>query len=148
VLTVTLARADEYESLYACDPLATKSPTRREEIAHALTAHTCYVAQEKGMPVGYAIFDCSFFGYPFIRLLMVHPEHRRQGIGVTLIRAIESLCPTNKLFTSTNQSNVIMQQLCEKLGFVRSGIIENLDDGDPEIIYFKRLSEPPAPSTP
>jgi GNAT superfamily N-acetyltransferase len=100
------------------------------------------------MPVGYAIFDCSFFGYPFIRVLMVHPEHRRQGIGVTLICAIEALCPPNKLFTSTNQSNVIMQQLCEKLGFVRSGIIENVDDGDPEIIYFKRLSEPPAPSTP
>jgi GNAT superfamily N-acetyltransferase len=103
-------------------------------------AYTCDVAQENGVPVGYAIFDRSFFGYPFIRLLMVHPEHRRQGIGVNLIRTIESLCPTNKLFTSTNQSNVIMQQLCEKLGFMRSGMVENLDDSDPEIIYFKRLS--------
>jgi hypothetical protein len=34
-----------------------------------------------------------------------------------------------------------MQNLCEKLGFARSGIIENLDVGDPEIVYFKRLSE-------
>jgi hypothetical protein len=32
-----------------------------------------------------------------------------------------------------------MQNLCEKLGFVRSGCIENLDEGDPEIIYFKRM---------
>ena len=32
-----------------------------------------------------------------------------------------------------------MQALCEKLGFVKSGWIDNLDEGDPEIIYFKRL---------
>jgi hypothetical protein len=30
-----------------------------------------------------------------------------------------------------------MQALCERLGYVRSGYIENLDEDDPEIIYFK-----------
>jgi hypothetical protein len=35
-------------------------------------------------------------------------------------------------------SNTIMQELFEKLGYIRSGYIENLDEGDPEIIYFKR----------
>jgi RimJ/RimL family protein N-acetyltransferase len=42
------------------------------------------------------------------------------------------------LFTSTNQSNIAMQRLCESCGFERSGIVENLDEGDPELIYFKR----------
>ncbi len=32
-----------------------------------------------------------------------------------------------------------MRRLCEKLGFVQSGFIENPDEGDPEIIYFKRV---------
>lgn len=32
-----------------------------------------------------------------------------------------------------------MQRMCEALGFVRSGYIENLDEGDPEIVYFKPL---------
>src|SRR5262245_18145068 len=32
-----------------------------------------------------------------------------------------------------------MQALCEKLGYVKSGWIDNLDEGDPGIIYFKRL---------
>jgi hypothetical protein len=32
-----------------------------------------------------------------------------------------------------------MQAVYESLGFVRSGFVENLDEGDPEIIYFKRL---------
>jgi hypothetical protein len=31
-----------------------------------------------------------------------------------------------------------MQRLCESLGYLRSGLIENLDDGDPEVFYFKR----------
>ena len=55
------------------------------------------------------------------------------------MRYIESACPGEKLFTSTNESNAPMQRLCEKLEYVRSGRIENLDEGDPEIVYFKRL---------
>ena len=35
--------------------------------------------------------------------------------------------------------NAPMQALVEKLGYVKSGWIENLDEGDPDIIYFKRL---------
>jgi hypothetical protein len=32
-----------------------------------------------------------------------------------------------------------MQSLLAREHFVQSGIIHNLDDGDPEIIYFKQL---------
>jgi hypothetical protein len=57
---------------------------------------------------------------------------------------IETLYTQGKLFTSTNVYNERMQRLCERLGYVRSGIIENLDEDDPELFYFKRLSnEPP-----
>ncbi len=52
---------------------------------------------------------------------------------------VEVLCQTDKLFTSTNQSNRPMQKLLEKLGYQPSGYIENLDEGDPELVYFKRL---------
>lgn len=42
---------------------------------------------------------------------------------------------TQKIFTSTNQSNTATQQLLIKAGFIPSGYIENLDDNDPELIY-------------
>ena len=45
-----------------------------------------------------------------------------------------------KLFTSTNQSNTPMQALLALLGYVRSGVIDNLDPGDPELVYFLDLS--------
>ena len=89
--------------------------------------------------LGYAVFDRSLFEQPFVALLCVSGSHRRLGIGSALMRYIGSICAEDKLFTSTNQSNMPMQNLCEQLGFIRSGYIENLDEGDPEIIYFKRV---------
>ncbi|MCL0069884.1 GNAT family N-acetyltransferase [Dehalococcoidia bacterium] len=41
-------------------------------------------------------------------MLYIHPEYRGKGIGSKLVRHVESLCKTEKLFTSTNQSNLPM----------------------------------------
>jgi RimJ/RimL family protein N-acetyltransferase len=60
-------------------------------------------------------------------------------VASALIRFVEASATKSKLFTSTNASNVRMQAVYESLGFVRSGVIENLDENDPEIVYFKRL---------
>ncbi len=92
-----------------------------------------------GKCIGFAIADQSFYGQSFIWLLIVDPEYRRQSVASSLIHHIEATCPTEKLFTSTNQSNVIMQRLMKKTGFAKTGYIENLDEGDPEIVYFKRI---------
>jgi hypothetical protein len=66
-------------------------------------------------------------------------NNRRNGAGAALVKHIESLCQTPKLFTSTNLSNLPMQSLLAKLGYILSGVIHNLDEGDPELVYFKRL---------
>jgi hypothetical protein len=61
------------------------------------------------------------------------------GAGEALVKHLESLCQTAKLFTSTNLPNLPMQSLLAKMGYVLSGVIHNLDEGDPEIVYFKKL---------
>ena len=91
--------------------------------------------------VGYAVFDYTFYSNGMISMLYVHPDYRRQGVGTELIKHAESICRTEKLFTSTNQSNLPMQGLMNKMGYVPSGYIDNLDEGDPEIVYFKRLEK-------
>jgi RimJ/RimL family protein N-acetyltransferase len=58
-----------------------------------------------------------------------------------LVSALEAECPTDRLFTATEESNQAMQRLCEALGFVHSGRIEGLEDGEIELIYYKVLSE-------
>ena len=35
-----------------------------------------------------------------------------------------------------------MQKVFNANGFIRSGIVENLDEGDPEIIFYTKSSEP------
>ncbi len=115
--------------------------TRASQIVRAVSARQCYLVRDKWDVLGYAILTHHFFGYPFIDLLIVHPDQRRKGAATALIEHIETISPGEKLFTSTNELNTPMQALCERLGFVKSGWIDNLDPGDPEIICFKALSK-------
>jgi L-asparagine transporter-like permease len=60
-------------------------------------------------------------------------------VARALLRALEHRCATPKLFTSTNVSNLPMQALLATSGFVLSGIVHNLDPGDPELVYVRFL---------
>ena len=112
---------------------------RKEFIAEVIEKGECYVALIKEKIVGYVVLNYTFYGNGHIDMLYLEKKFRGQGIGASLIDHVEGLCEKEKLFTSTNLSNLRMQKLLGKKRFVISGIIHNLDDGDPEIIYFKRI---------
>ena len=142
VTAVDVSRAHEGDlaGIVRIDSRIENWPERRAFIERAVTAGECFVARLADRRIcGFATFDRSFFEQPFVSLLYVDETRRREGVATALIERIEAICPGEKLFTSTNRSNGPMQRLCEKLGFVRSGYVENLDEGDPEIVYFKRL---------
>ena len=88
-------------------------------------------------PAGYAIVSRRFFSRPFIELLAVAPDFRRAGVGGALLKACAAAFEAETLFTSTNRSNEPMQALLAKTGFEPSGIIENLDPDDPELVYVR-----------
>lgn len=140
MLSVEEAKPSQLLRICQIDERQIGSRARKDFIESAILAHNCLVARVDREIVGFAITDQTFYGQTFIWLLIVTPEHRRKGIATGLIRFIESNCPTRKVFTSTNSSNAIMQQLLSKLGFVPSGRIDNLDENDPELVYFKRVS--------
>lgn len=99
----------------------------------------CHVF-DGGAILGYLVFDYSFFNQGFISLCVVKESARGQGIGSRLFTYAESICERKKLFSSTNESNSGMRKLFLKLGYRESGVVENLDDGDPEVFYFKPLT--------
>jgi ribosomal protein S18 acetylase RimI-like enzyme len=103
-----------------------------------------WMADVGGAPAGYAIVSRRFFSRPFIELLAVAPDFRRAGVGGALLEACAAAFPGESLFTSTNQSNGPMQALLAKTGFEPSGVIENLDPGDPELIYVRHKAPLPA----
>ena len=110
-------------------------------IKKSVKAGKCYAALVSDKVVGLGILENIFDQLGYISLLAVHPAYRRRGVATALINRMGKLCVTKKFFTSTNQSNIPAQKTYEANGFIRSGYIENLDEGDPEIIYFKQLSE-------
>ncbi|OZQ61069.1 GNAT family N-acetyltransferase [Paenibacillus sp. VTT E-133280] len=138
LVTTTTAAISDLSILSKIDSMVIGSENRKPKIEQYILNEQCVVASINREPVGYACYDTTFFECCFIQLVIVNPNFRRLGIAGALIRYIEEHSPTPKLFTSTNESNTIMQQVCLSLGFVRSGIIENLDDGDPEWVYFKQ----------
>ncbi|WP_420490312.1 GNAT family N-acetyltransferase [Neobacillus drentensis] len=111
--------------------------SRREYIKKAIEEERCIVVKKENSIVGFLIFDTHFFDCSFISLIIVKQTERRKGYATSLIEHFVYISPTKKIFSSTNQSNKRMQEVFKANGFTQSGYIENLDEGDPELIYFK-----------
>jgi len=139
IISIRLANESDVEALYSLDLVARREGKRREFIARSVASGACSVAVADDQVIGYGVLNYSFYDNGCIEMLYVHSDYRRRGAGAALLRHLESLCETSKLFTSTNLSNLSMQLLLAKLEYVLSGVIHNLDEGDPEIVYFKRL---------
>ena len=139
MLLIRSAVESDIPSLCSLDLIARVEKERREFIRREIAAGTCFVAVADEEVIGYGVLNYTFYHNGCIDMLYVHTEHRRRGAGAALMQHMERLCQTPKLFTSTNLSNLRMQSLLAKLGYELSGVIHNLDEGDPEIVYFKRL---------
>ncbi|QJC50844.1 GNAT family N-acetyltransferase [Paenibacillus albicereus] len=135
-ITLRLAAADaDLDALAELDALVVGHGGRREALAAHAAASCCLLAEREGRLAGYAAWDRGFFGREFLQLLIVHPAERRAGIGRTLLLGWLERCSGERAFTSTNRSNEPMRALLEAAGFEASGIVDHLDEGDPELVF-------------
>ncbi len=133
------ATLSDMSAMYAIDHMATEEGNRRQQIREWLFEGNAVVAVIDDVVVGYAILEYTFFGQGFISMLIVEKESRRKGVATTLVTHLEERCEIDKLFTSTNESNKPMQAFMQTMSYEPSGTVYNLDDGDPELFYVKRL---------
>lgn len=133
------ARASDLAEIRKIDRLARASTARGSQIAAAIRRRACYVAVMGSHVAGYCVFEYSFFERGFVSMLLVDDKLRRNGIGSALMHHIESVCRSRTLFTSTNASNARMRKLLMKLGYRKSGRVNDLDPSDPELFYSKRI---------
>jgi ribosomal protein S18 acetylase RimI-like enzyme len=132
----------DIDALHALDVLARADAHRRELITRAVAQGQCWVSVSAGGPIaGYGVMDYSFFENGFVAMLYIAPGYRRQGAGRRLLQHLGGQCQTAKLFTSTNLSNLPMQALLAQAGYQLSGVVHNLDEGDPELVYVKYLGQ-------
>ena len=127
------------EKIIALDQTAQKQRRRANFIHRSVASRQCFVAVVDDGVVGYGVLEHSFFENGLVSMLFVDPQFRRRGIGSGLLRYMERECKTEKLFTLSTESDLTMRGLLEKLGYQRSGLIENLSDGQPNLIYLRRL---------
>ncbi len=135
-VSIRRATYDDLPRMLDLDPVK----ERADDLERAVAEGRSRVAVVSGRIVGFSVAG-TFFGHDFLDLLLVDPSHRRNGIGTALVHDWEDAARTPKLFTSTNESNEPMRRLCEAVGFVHSGMIQHLDENDPEIVYFKSAPE-------
>lgn len=140
-ITVRDSTSGDIPALCGIDQVVAIEHSRKQQIQDWVNSGQAIVAENSDKVVGYAAMNYHFFNCGFIAMLVVEKEWRRMGIATALINQLEILCKTDKLFTSTNSSNKPMQALLERLSYEASGTVTNLDDGDPELFYFKNLKK-------
>jgi GNAT superfamily N-acetyltransferase len=137
-IEIRAASSDDVADLIATDPYAQIDAGRRAQIAEWVDAGHCFVAERDRRLVGYSVLNREFFDSFFIKLVAVAEAERRTGVGTAMLKHLIALLPPGeKLWTSTNQSNAPMRALLPRLGFVPSGKIDNLDGGDPELVFVR-----------
>jgi ribosomal protein S18 acetylase RimI-like enzyme len=140
MITIRPASAGDLATICDFDHLG-QDTERKSYLQHSIQQEQCHVAVINNAILGYVILEYTFFGLGFVSLLYTHPEHRRGGIGTRLMQHAEDICTTEKLFTSTNLSNHSMQNLLARRQYKLSGVIHDLDEGDPELFYVKFLRQ-------
>ncbi|MRX71847.1 GNAT family N-acetyltransferase [Bacillus lacus] len=131
------ANIEDFDKIMNVDCEVIGNTSRRDYIENAIELGHCIISKNEDDIEGFLIYDINFFECSFITLIIVSPSKRRKGNASLLIDYMMSISPTTKVFSSTNRSNSSMQKVFDANGFIESGIVENLDEGDPEIIYFK-----------
>lgn len=134
---IRAARADDVPAMLQCDLYAQAHPARGQAVGRAVECGQGWVEMVGDSVAGYLLLQHDFFDYGFVSLVVVAPGQQRQGVALRLLEAAQRACRTPRLFISTNQSNQAARGMIAKAGFRPSGVIENLDEQDPELIFFK-----------
>jgi ribosomal protein S18 acetylase RimI-like enzyme len=136
---VRFARSDDLDWCAAEDALVAKEIIRRK-----VEAEEILLAEVGGRIVGYLRLEYLWSKVPFIGLIVVREEHRREGIGREILKFLESLLRAKRqrlLLSSSMADNVAAQAWHRSLGFEECGILAGINEGGVgEVFFRKRLT--------
>jgi len=134
------AQISDSAALKALDSAVASDGARADAIDRWLKEDEVVLAEVDAVIVGYAVLARRrFLDYDTLQMLMVEERYRGQRIGEMLLRRVQGLVLTDRFFVTTNLSNYPMQRMLRRLGYVGCGFIDELDPGDPEIVFVKRF---------
>ena len=144
-IVIMAALSSDLEELIGVEIALTVRERQNEILRASVAADGCIVARDGERLVGFVTWDLGFFNRPFVRLLIVIDSYRRRGLGNRLLLAVERAAAAYaELFVSTEAINTPMQTLLAARGYASSGSIDNINaPGNAELVFYKRLAEPP-----
>lgn len=103
------------------------------------------IARNKTEVTGFLYYDYFLSTkYPYIELIWVSFEHRKEGIARALFEKMEKITlkqKQHKLISSTDFDNYVSLKMHKTLGFKECGYIKNLGKlGEKEIFLYKELN--------
>ncbi|MEZ5412778.1 MAG: GNAT family N-acetyltransferase [Opitutaceae bacterium] len=140
-MRIRRATMKDLSALLAMDTILDADADRCRGLRQAIKARTVHVLTERNRVVAYGAMAQNFFGRFFVEMLFVAKNERRRGMGSALMGLFEKMSlHSGEVWTSTNQSNRRMQRLLKGRGYVLRGKVVGLDEGDPELIYQKKIA--------
>lgn len=101
--------------------------------------HHLVVAEAEPGVIGFLAYRTDWFQCTFVTLVVVQENYRRKGIAREFFKAVEAISPTPRLFSSTEETNSVSIRMHTALGFTPSGHIDNLPQGNRELLFYRRI---------
>ena len=144
-ILIRFARRDDLDFAYQDGYISTEMLKRKIDAQLALNPdriEDVVIAERNGKRVGYVRLEYLWSIVPYISLIQVLPEYRRQGVGKALLRFIETFLHEighEALYSSSQADEPEPQAWHRHVGFEECGFIASINDGIGEVFFRKSL---------
>ena len=144
-VVVRFARLDDLDFAYQDGYIPSEVLKRKIEAQAALNPdriEDVVIAEWNGKRVGYVRLEYLWSIVPYIALIRVLPEYRRQGVGKALLRFIEAFLREagyEALYSSSQADEPEPQAWHRHVGFEECGFIARINDEIGEVFFRKSL---------
>ncbi len=135
-IAIRFARLDDLEFVHQDRYIPAEVVKRKIELQEVV------VAEWNGKRGGYVRLEYLWSDVPYIALIRVLADYRRQGIGKAMLRFIEAFLRDKgqeALYSSSQADEPEPQAWHRHVGFEECGIIAGINDGIGEVFFRKRL---------
>jgi GNAT superfamily N-acetyltransferase len=138
MITVRFATMEDFEWCASLDDHINNEMLRRK-----IEASEILLAETSGHLMGYLRFDYFWSSIPYIALIRVREDRRKQGIGRAMLAFLENHAIERgvDIILSSSQANEAEPQAWHRhVGFEECGILNGInEDGVGEIFFRKKL---------
>ena len=110
-------------------------------IRHKIVNDEILIAELDGQPIGYLRLEYLWSNIPYIGAIWVIEAYRKEGIGQKILAYLEDYLRSrghDTLFSSSQADEPEPQAWHRSVGFVESGIINGINEGDIGEIFFRK----------